>query len=182
MRLHPTPIEAQPSRREGRERSLSRPRNSFGPSYRPPHDERRRLRASVVVRLGGGAAHPVNAYVAGRERASHQTRSLPDLWLMIVGSWRSVAHASSRSLTSSVPTGSSEPSGSPALFPVTPRGTSPSRRPSLARAWKAPLARSCERESTAPFLCRVCVRSVSGSSSRSRYAGETARRLRRTPI
>jgi hypothetical protein len=40
----------------------------------------------------------------GGERASHQTRSLPDLWLMIGGSWRSAAHALSRSLPSSVPT------------------------------------------------------------------------------
>ena len=64
----------------------SRPRNSFGPSCRPPHDERRRLRASVVARLGGGAAHLTNAGAwRGRERASHQTRSLPDLWLLIVG-------------------------------------------------------------------------------------------------
>ena len=31
--------------------------------------------------------------VAGRERASHQARSLPDLWLMIDGSWRLAAHA-----------------------------------------------------------------------------------------
>ena len=50
--------------------------------------------ASVVARLGGGAAHPVNACAwRGRERASHQPRSLPDLWLLIVGSWRSAAHA-----------------------------------------------------------------------------------------
>jgi hypothetical protein len=28
--------------------------------------------------------------------------SLPDLWLLIVGSWRSTAHAGSRSATSSV--------------------------------------------------------------------------------
>ena len=40
---------------------LSRPRNSFGPSYRPPHEERRRLRASVIARLGGGAARRGNA-------------------------------------------------------------------------------------------------------------------------
>ena len=38
----------------------------------------------------------------GRERTSHQSCSLPDLWLMIVGSWRSAAHAWSRSVTSSV--------------------------------------------------------------------------------
>jgi hypothetical protein len=36
------------------------------------------LRASVVARLGGGAAYPGNAGAwRGRERASHQTRSLP---------------------------------------------------------------------------------------------------------
>ena len=33
---------------------------------------------------------------------SHQTCSLPDLWLMIGGSWHSAAHAWSRSVTSSV--------------------------------------------------------------------------------
>jgi uncharacterized protein (DUF983 family) len=61
--------------------------------------------ASVVARLGGGAAHPVNACAwRGRERTSHQSCSLPDLRLMIVGSWRSGAHAWSRSVTSSVPT------------------------------------------------------------------------------
>jgi hypothetical protein len=38
----------------------------------------------------------------GRERASHQTISLPDLWLLIVGSWRFASHAWSRSVTSSV--------------------------------------------------------------------------------
>ena len=44
------------------------------------------MRASVVARLGGGAAHPVNACAwRGRERASHQSCSLPDLWLMIDG-------------------------------------------------------------------------------------------------
>src|SRR5439155_7408491 len=74
-------------------------------SYRPPHDERRRLRASVVARLGGGAARPGNACAwRGRERVSHQRRSLPNLWLMIVGSWRLATHAWSRSVTSSVPT------------------------------------------------------------------------------
>src|SRR5712691_5197245 len=63
------------------------------------------MRASVVARLGGGAAHPVNACAwRGRERTSHQSCSLPDLRLMIVGSWRSVAHTWSRSVTSSVPT------------------------------------------------------------------------------
>ena len=63
------------------------------------------MRASVVARLGGGAAHPVNACAwRGRERTSHQSCSLPDLRLRIVGSWRSLAHAWSRSVTSSVPT------------------------------------------------------------------------------
>ena len=51
----PTPIEARTSHCARVERP-SRPRNSFGPSYRPPHDERRRRGASVVTRLGGGAA------------------------------------------------------------------------------------------------------------------------------
>jgi hypothetical protein len=47
------------------------------------------VRASVVARLGGGAAYPVNACAwRGRERTSHQSCSLPDLRLMIVGSWR----------------------------------------------------------------------------------------------
>ena len=64
----------------------SRPRNSFGPSYRPPHDERRRRKgASVVARLGGGAAHPGNACAAG-ERAGVPSNELaagplaPDRW------------------------------------------------------------------------------------------------------
>ena len=62
--------------------------------------------ASVVARLGGGAAHPVNAGVRGGGESGRPIigGSLPDLWLMIVGSWRSAAHAWSRSVTSSVPT------------------------------------------------------------------------------
>ena len=85
-------------------RKTSRPRNSCGPSYRPPQDERRRLRASVVARLGGGAAHSVNACASrGRERRPIIGCSLPDRWLLIVGSERSAAHAWSRSVTSSVP-------------------------------------------------------------------------------
>lgn len=39
-----------------------------------------------------------------RERASHQTRALPDLWLTIDGSERSTAYACSAISTSSVPT------------------------------------------------------------------------------
>src|SRR5712692_3377223 len=40
---------------------------------------------------GEGQPYPVNACAwRKRERASHQSGSLPDLWLMIVGSWRSV--------------------------------------------------------------------------------------------
>jgi len=54
---------------------------------------------------GEGQRLPVNACARrGRERASHQSCSLPDLWLMTVGPWRSAAHAWSRSVTSSVPT------------------------------------------------------------------------------
>jgi hypothetical protein len=91
------------AKRESRE--TSRPRNSFGPSCRPPHDERRRVGASVVAGLGEGAAHPVNACVRGGGESGRPIigASLPDLWLMIVGSWRSMR---------------------------APRGTSPSRRPS----------------------------------------------------
>ena len=179
---YPTPIEAQPSRREGREVCLSRPRNSFGPSYRPPHDERRRVCASVIARLGGGAAHPVNAYVVGK-RAGVPSNALAAGPL--AHDRRLVALCGARVVTIGDELG---PDGLELAIwlaralPVTPRGTSPLRRPSLARACKTPLARSCGRESTGPSLCRVCVRSVSGSSSRSRHAGETARRLRRTPI
>jgi hypothetical protein len=47
----------------------------------------------------------VNAQASrGRERASHQARTLPDLWLMIDGSWRTVAHACCAICVSSVPT------------------------------------------------------------------------------
>ena len=94
-RWHPTPIEAQASReRSARVVRPSRPRNSFGPSYRPPHDERRRRRASVSRQARGrGSAIRERGAWRERERASHQARSLPDLWLMIDGSWRSTAHA-----------------------------------------------------------------------------------------
>ena len=40
----------------------------------------------------------------GRERASHQAGTLPDLWLMIDGSWRSPAHACGAISASSVTT------------------------------------------------------------------------------
>ena len=56
MTRHPTPIEALAPHRGVRTRRRSRPRNSVVPSYRPPHDERRHRGASVVSRLGGGAA------------------------------------------------------------------------------------------------------------------------------
>jgi hypothetical protein len=46
-----------------------RPRNSFGPLCRPPHDERRRRNACVIARLGEGAAPAGNAWLR-RERAS----------------------------------------------------------------------------------------------------------------
>ena len=42
------------------------------------------------MRGEGESGRPINA------------RSLPDLWLLIVGSWRLSAHASARSVTSSV--------------------------------------------------------------------------------
>jgi len=44
---------------------------------------------------GSGEGRPIPGTRArrGRERASHQTSSLPDPWLLIVGVWRSTAHA-----------------------------------------------------------------------------------------
>ena len=52
---------------------------------------------------GEGQPCPVNAWAwRRRERASHQRGSLPDLWLTIVGSWCSGAHAWTRSVTRSV--------------------------------------------------------------------------------
>jgi len=51
----------------------------FGASYRPPHDERRRPCASVVTRLGGGAA-PLKTRGAerGESGCPITRRSLPD--------------------------------------------------------------------------------------------------------
>ena len=62
--------------------------------------------ASVIARLGGGAAHPGNARVRRGEESERPIigNSLPDLWLMSVRSSRSLAHVTVRSVTSSVPT------------------------------------------------------------------------------
>jgi hypothetical protein len=65
--------------------------------------------------------------LAGRERASPQTRSLPDLLLTIDGSGRWVAHACCAISTSSVPWLELDVWLARSL-PATPRGTSPARR------------------------------------------------------
>ena len=51
--------------------------------------------ASVVARLGGGAAPSRERVVRGEGESGRPINrsSLPDLWLLIVGSWRSTAHA-----------------------------------------------------------------------------------------
>ena len=61
-------------RPRGRVVTPTRPRNSFGPSYRPPHGARRRRSASVVARLGGGAACRGHAPASRRARVSHHRR------------------------------------------------------------------------------------------------------------
>jgi hypothetical protein len=62
---------------------------------------------------------------------SHQRRSLPDLWLMIGGSWRSTAHACGAIDASSVPWLELDVWLTRSL-PARPRGISLVRRPSLA--------------------------------------------------
>jgi hypothetical protein len=101
---HPTPIEALAPRSGVRTRGRSRPRNSVVPSYRPLHDGRCRRSASVVSRLGEGAASSGNAKRRRSEErgASHQTRALPDLWFLIARAlartaWRNLERT--RSLT-----------------------------------------------------------------------------------
>jgi len=74
---HPTPIEALAPRGGVRARRRSRPRNSVVPSYRPPHDGRRHRGASVVSRLGGGAAsirHATSSWPGEGGRPIKRTR------------------------------------------------------------------------------------------------------------
>ena len=53
---------------KGERRRRSQPRNSFVPSCRPPHGQRRRRSASVRCSLGGGAAPQENAWRAAGPR------------------------------------------------------------------------------------------------------------------
>ena len=103
---------------------------------------------------GEGSASGDREGVAGRERVSHQTRSLPDLWLPIDSSGRSVAHACRAISASSIPWLELDVWLTRSL-PATPRGTSPSRRRCLATACSTRRARSCGRGSTGLCLCRV---------------------------
>ena len=76
MTWHPTPIEALAPWGGVRARGRPRRRNSVVPSYRPPHDGRRRRGASVVSRLGGGAASIGNARSSSRGTSPSRTPCL----------------------------------------------------------------------------------------------------------
>ncbi len=74
-------------------RAHGRPRNSVVPSYRPPQASDVAEARPLSPGSRGRVTQARAPRVARRGRVSHQTRSLPDLWLLIGGSGRWVAHA-----------------------------------------------------------------------------------------
>jgi hypothetical protein len=177
---HPTPIEALAPRGGVRTRGRPRPRNSVVPSYRPRHDGRCRRSASVVARLGGGAASHGNARSHREARVDVPSSARAARPVVPDRAWRSVrTERRNRGGTRSRRLDLDVWLIHPPL--ATPRGTSPWRRPYRARACSTRRARSCARGSRALSPCRVSFRAAPGSACRPGYAAGRARPPRKTP-
>jgi hypothetical protein len=138
--MDPTPIEAQASRSEGRGSSDPRGLDTHsGPRAGLLMTSDVACARPLSPGSGEGQRHLRTRGVSGRERASRQTRALPDLWLLISRSWRSAAHACGAISASSV-TWLELAVWLARSLPATPRGTFPAKTPSLATACKRPPA------------------------------------------